>query len=129
MKKLKHVKLFENFNNIKRLITPELKKNLMEICCMYKNEVLGSAEHPSEYWGSGESLKRLVTQDEKIKSILNRMADYSKYDMEGSAENISDYISDEDCDYIAEFLDLPPLNYEEDWTVEEEDTWAPLPNF
>ena len=127
MKKLKHVKLFENFNNV----DPKLKKTLMLICSMYKNEVLGSTEHPCEYWGDGEPLIELAskTEDTKIKDILDKMADYSLYDYEGSNDSIFDYLQDADCDYIAEFLDLPPLNYEEDWTDEEEDTWSPLPNF
>jgi hypothetical protein len=122
MKKLKHVKLFENFNNI----DPKLKKTLMLICSMYKNEVLGSTEHPCEYWGDGEPLRELAskTDDTTIKSILDRMADYSQYDDEGDMENIFDYLQDADCDYIAEFLGLTPLSYEEDWTDEEEDTWS-----
>ena len=108
MKKLKHVKLFENFNNIDE----KLKKTLMLICSMYKNEVLGYTEHPCEYWGDGQPLRELAskTDDPTIKDILDKMADYSQYDDEGSNESIFDYLEDGDCDYIAEFLGLTPLS-------------------
>jgi hypothetical protein len=30
-----------------------------------------------------------------------------------------DYLQDADCDYIADFLGLTPLQYDDDWTDEE----------
>jgi hypothetical protein len=92
---------------------------------MYKDEVLGSIVHSSDTWEDGTILKELVkeTDDSKIKSILDNMAKLSNFDYKGHSESIFDYLQDEDCDYIAKFLGLVPLNYEEDWTDEEEDTW------
>jgi hypothetical protein len=121
MKKLKHVKLFENFNNFE----PELKQTLIKILSMYKNELYGSREHPSEYWGDGESLRVLADKandegiDEGIIDILDKMADYSLAEDEGDAENIFDYLQDWDYNYIADFLGLPRLEDQED-----EDTWS-----
>ena len=121
---MKYIKLFESFESFNDSDT-ELNKTLMEICCMYKDEVLGSIVHPCESFDDGTSLKELAskTDDSRIKSILNNIAQLSYYDFEGHAESIFDYMQDEDCDYIANFLGLAPLNYEEDWTDEEEDTW------
>lgn len=119
---MKYIKLFESFSDL----DPELKKALKEICCMYKDEVLGSIVHPCESFDDGSSLKELAskTDDSRIKSILGNIAQLSKFDCEGDAESIFDYMQDEDCDYIAKFLGLAPLNLEEDWTDEEEDTWS-----
>ena len=124
---MKYIKLFESFESFNDSDT-ELNKTLMEICCMYKDEVLGSIVHPCESFDDGTSLKELAskTDDSRIKSILNNIAQLSYYDCEGHAESIFDYMQDEDCDYIANFLGLAPLNYEEDWTDEEEDTWYGL---
>ena len=127
---MKYIKLFESFNVYEEFGTNYvwkgwLKKTLMEICCMYKDEVLGSIVHSSDTWEDGTILKELVkeTDDSKIKSILDNMAKLSNFDYKGHSESIFDYLQDEDCDYIANFLGLAPLNYEEDWTDEEEDTW------
>ena len=127
---MKYIKLFESFNVYEEFGTNYvwkgwLKKTLMEICCMYKDEVLGSIVHSSDTWEDGTILKELVkeTDDSKIKSILDNMAKLSNFDYKGHSESIFDYLQDEDCDYIAKFLGLAPLNYEEDWTDEEEDTW------
>ena len=123
---MKYIKLFESFNDL----DPVLKKNLKEICCMYKDEVLGSIVHYSDTWDDGTTLKELAskTDDSRIKSILFSIAKLSKFDYEGHAESIFDYLQDEDCDYIAKFLGLAPLNLEEDWTDEEEDTWSTYNN-
>lgn len=123
---MKYIKLFESFNDL----DPVLKKNLKEICCMYKDEVLGSIVHYSDTWDDGTTLKELAskTDDSRIKSILFSIAKLSKFDYEGHAESIFDYLQDEDCDYIANFLGLAPLNLEEDWTDEEEDTWSTYNN-
>jgi hypothetical protein len=120
---MKYIKLFESFTVYEEFGTNYvwsqwLKGTLMEICCMYKDEVLGRRRWHSDTW-DGTTLKELAkeTDDSKIKSILVSMADYK------DVESIFDYLKDEDCDYIAEFLGLAPLKYEEDWTDEEEDTW------
>ena len=120
---MKKLKTFENFN---QNINPELIKALKRICCMYKNECMSSVEHPCEYFGDGSYLLELseTCEDEKISRILEEIAEYSKLDDEGSSEAIFDYIGDEDCDYIAQFLGLPPLDYEGDWTDEDEDNWT-----
>ncbi len=127
---MKYIKLFESFTVYEEFGTNYvwsqwLKKTLMEICCMYKDEVLGSIVHYSDTWDDGTTLKELAkeTDDSKIKSILVSMAELSHLDYEGHAESIFDYLQDEDCDYIAKFLGLAPLKYEEDWTDEEENTW------
>ena len=127
---MKYIKLFENFTVYEEFGTNYvwsqwLKKTLMEICCLYKDEVLGSIVHPCESFDDGTSLKELAkeTDDSRIKSILDSMAELSHLDYEGHAESIFDYLQDEDCDYIAKFFVIAPLNYEEDWTDEEEDTW------
>ena len=101
MKKIKHIKLFENFSNI----DPELVRNLKMICRMFKSECLGSSEHPCEEFGEGEELIELAekTDDRRIKSILKKMARYSQLDADGSAENIFDHLDDRDCDYVAQF--------------------------
>lgn len=122
MKKLKYVKLFENFGNE---ISPELISALKTICTCYKSECGGSTEHLSEYFGEGDVLLRLsqTTDDIRIKNILSNVADLCQEECEGSAENIIEWISDDDCDYIANVLGLKPLDYEGDWTSEEEEIW------
>ena len=122
MKKLKYVKLFENFGSD---LDTKLRKALCDICFNYKEECLGSAVHISEDFGDGSILLRYaeMTDDIRIKKILNNVAELCKEECEGSAEHITEYISDDDCDYIASFLGLKPLNYEDDWTDEEETTW------
>jgi hypothetical protein len=121
MKKLKHIKLFESFSNI----NPKLKKELMQICIMYKNAVLNFNEYPSEYWGDGSILLDLAeeTDDKSMKNLLYRVAQYTELDAEGSNEDIFDHIEETDCNWIAKFLGLTPLSYEEDWTDEEEQMW------
>ena len=132
---MKYIKLFENFtydnlsenlsekfNFWKRALEPEeIKLTLVQICCMYKDENLGFQHNYSDTWGDGTWLKEVAeeTNDSKIKSISDNMIKLSK----GQGESLSDYLKDEDCDYIAKFLGIAPLNYEEDWTKEEEDTW------
>lgn len=85
----------------------------------------GSAEHLSEYFDNGDILLTLsqTTDDSRIKNILSSVAEYCELESEGSAEIILEWITDDDCDYIAKFLGLEPLDYEGDWTKEEEDSW------
>lgn len=118
---MKYIKLFENFNSL----DPRLVKFLKIIVTCYKTEVLGSTEHISEYFGEGDSLRSLSQScgDERIASILNRVADASMEECGGSSVYLIETIGDSDCDYIAQFLGLPSLSYEEDWTREEEDNW------
>lgn len=118
-----NLKTFENFGSNQ---DPKLVSAIKRICTMYKSECQGSSEHPCEYFGDGSYLKELskTCSDENISDILNRMADYSRYDDEGSSEAIFDYITDDDCDYIAKFLNLPALDYEGEWTDDEEDNWS-----
>ena len=132
---MKYIKLFESFtydnlsenlsekfNFWKRALEPEeIKLTLVQICCMYKDENLGFSHNYSDTWGDGTWLKEVAeeTNDSKIKSISDNMIKLSK----GQGKSLSDYLKDEDCDYIAKFFGIAPLNYEEDWTKEEEDTW------
>ena len=118
---MKYVKTFENFNSL----DPSLVKSLKTIATSFKTEVLGSTVHLSEEFGEGYELKDLSQScgDEKIASILNRVADASLEECEGSSVNILEVVNEEDCDYIAQFLGLQPLAYEKDWTQEEEKTW------
>lgn len=118
---MKYIKTFENFNSI----DPNLVKSLKTIVTSFKTEMLGSTVHLSEEFGEGYELKDLAEYcgDEKIASILNRVAKISLEECEGSAVNILEIVNEEDCDYIAQFLGLQPLNYEELWTQEEEKTW------
>lgn len=119
---MKYIKLFENFENE---IDPKLKRALTIICVNYKEECLGGAVHLSEEFDEGQSLLRYaeMTDDSRIKSILSKVAELCQSECEGNAEHIVEYISDEDCDYIANFLGISPLKYEEDWTEEEEMNW------
>jgi hypothetical protein len=118
---MKYIKTFENFNSL----DPNLVKSLKTIVTSFKTEMLGSTVHLSEEFGEGYELKDLAEYcgDEKIASILNRVAKISLEECEGSAVNILEIVDEEDCDYIAQFLGLQPLNYEELWTQEEEKTW------
>jgi hypothetical protein len=131
---MKHIKLFENFETevsdigdpfYSNQFESNLEKVLRTIVTCYKTEVLGSREHLSEYFDDGKLLINLAEYcgDEKISSILNRVADASMEEYEGSSANIMEEVDDSDCDYIAQFLGLTPLSYEEDWTVEEEKEW------
>lgn len=117
---MKYIKLFENFGN-----EIDLKKYLTIICVNYKEECLGSIVHLSEEFGEGQSLLRYaeMTDDSRIKSILSKVAELCQSECEGNTEHIGEYVSDEDCDYIAQFLSVYPLRYEEDWTKEEEINW------
>lgn len=110
--KQKHIKLFENFQEM----DPKLVKTLKTIANIYKSEFMGSTEHTSEYFGDGDSLKKLVslTSDEKIKRILNKTAECCKEECEGSAEHIGEWLYHDDYDYIADLLDLPSIDDEED---------------
>lgn len=122
MKKLKYMKLFENFG---AELDPKLIKALKDICTCYKSECMGNTEHLSEYFDNGDILLTLsqTTDDSRIKNILSSVAEYCELECEGSAEIILEWITDDDCDYIAKFLGLEPLDYEGDWTKEEEDSW------
>lgn len=119
---MRYIKLFENFGNE---VDPKLRRALIIICVNYKSECLGSTVHLSEDFGEGGSLLRYaeMTDDNRIKSILSSVAELCQYECEGSAEHITEYVSDEDCDYISNFLGLDPLDYEGDWTAEEESNW------
>lgn len=100
-----------------------MKNDLKRIAVLFKEEYLGNIEHPSEYWGNGEGLKELKTDDPKIKEILYKISEYSYRDYKGEGVSIFEYINGEQCNYIAEFLGLNPLDYESDWTDEEEEIW------
>lgn len=125
MKKLNYIKLFENFQSE---VEPRLKNALKIIVSTYKNECLGGAEHISEEFGEGDILKEYtkLTSDDKIQSILNNMANCCSDEFEGSAEHLCDWIDDDDCDYIADFIGLERLDYESDWTEQEEEDWCEI---
>lgn len=112
-----------NYNYPGLIEDRKLASTLKLICQLYKNESLGSAEHPAEYFGDGSYLLSIKTQDKRISQILKSIAQYSELDAEGSAEHIFDYMQDEDCHYIADFLGLPKLDLNNDWTEEEEQVW------
>jgi len=123
---MKYIKLFENFDSI----NPELVKALKKIVFSYKSELLGENAHPSEDFGDGKVLMKLIgtlikagNHDNRICSILREYALLCEEDSEGSIVHIPEYISDDDCNYIADFLGLERLDYYSDWTNEEEDTW------
>lgn len=118
---MKYVKTFENFNST----DSELLRNLKIIVTSFKTEVLGSTVHLSEEFGEGQQLKELAKScgDGKISKILKKVADASYEECEGSSVNILEVVDEGDCDYISQFIGLPPLNYEADWTQEEEKTW------
>lgn len=120
---MKYVKTFELFQNIDPQM--ELEKTLKHICTMVKQEIGGSTEHPSEYFGEGNELEDLAdkTDDARIKSILDSVAKCCLEECEGGSVNILEFVSDDDCHYIADFLGLPRLNLEQEWTEEEENTW------
>lgn len=115
---MKHIKLFENFEGT---IDPRLEKALKNICMLVKDDILGSIEHPSEYFGDGDVLLSIANtvSDNRIKDILIRAAECSESDYQGSIEHISEWIGDDDCDYIADFLGIPRLNLEDEWTDDE----------
>jgi hypothetical protein len=118
---MKYVKTFENFNPL----DPNLVKSLKTIVTSFKTEMLGSTVHLSEEFEEGDELRRLAQScdDQKIASILEIVADACFDECEGSTVNILEIIDEEDCDYIAQFLGLDPLAYEELWTQEEEKNW------
>ena len=107
---MKNIKLFEEFAQ-----DSNLKKALETICDLYVEECEGGAVHPSEDFGEGDELKELANevQDDRIKSILNNMAECCLAECEGSAEHLCDWINDEDCNYICDYLgiDRKDLSY------------------
>ena len=60
---------------------------------------------------------------EKIASILNKISECCEMEVEGESVHISDYISDDDCNYISDMLALPRLNFDAEWTEEEENSY------
>lgn len=120
---MKHIKLFENFEGS---VDPKLEKTLKNICMLVKSDILGSIEHPSEYFGDGSGLLNMANTvtDDRIKDILKRVAECSESEVDGNTEHISEWVGQNDCDYIADFLSLPKLNLEDEWTDDEESIWG-----
>lgn len=98
---MKYIKLFENFG-----ISAQLTNALRTIVDHYKEEDEGAIVHPSEDFGEGEILIELSneTNDDRISSILKDYAKLCEYECDGSAEHVCDWINDDDCDYIEQFL-------------------------
>jgi hypothetical protein len=125
---MKYIKLFENFG----AVNPELEKVLKTIVSSYKEERLGNIVHPSEDFGDGSFLMKLIgtlikagNHDNRICGILRDYAMLCGEEAEGDSVHVSEYIDDSDCDYIADFLGCERLNFDEDWTDEEEAIWDP----
>jgi len=96
------IKLFEEFGKNSRL-----DGALKTICDLYAEECDGGAVHPSEYFDDNE-LRELTNevQDDRIKSILNNMADCCLSEYEGNAEHLCDWMSDDDCNCICDYLGM-----------------------
>lgn len=97
------IKLFEEFGKNSRL-----DGALKTICSLYEEECEGGAIHPSEDFDDGSELKELANdvEDSRIKSILNNMAECCLAECEGSAEHLCDWINDDDCNYICDYLGI-----------------------
>ena len=108
---MKNIKLFEefgqNFNN------SNLNRTLKTICDLYEEECNGGSVHPSEYFNEGEELKELANsvEDTRLKSILNNMAQCCEAECDGSAEHLCDWINDDDCHYICDFMGIDRMEF------------------
>lgn len=119
---MKYIKLFENFDSI----YPKLHSTLIIICRLYKNEILGDRVHVSESF-DGQSISELAKEtlqlnqeySEKIASILSKISECCEMEVEGELVHISEFISDDDCNYISDMLALPRLDFYDEWTEEE----------
>ncbi len=100
------MKYLKKFNEMSS--DSELSRALLTIIDLYKSECNGDSIHPSEDFNEGDELLALANtiQDKRIKSILSSMAELCKAECDGSAEHMCDYINDDDCDYISNFLGI-----------------------
>jgi hypothetical protein len=107
----------ENFAFDPKSVTKDqldrLAKSLKTICELYKDECEGGSVHPSEEFNDGEELKELANgvQDDRIKSILNNMAQCCEAECEGSAEHLCDWINDDDCHYMCDFMGIDRMEF------------------
>lgn len=107
---MKNIKLFEEFGESS---FPDLNSTLKTICDLYEEECNGVTIHPSEYFDDGDELRELVNgkggwyiKDKRIKSILNNIADCCLAECDGSAEHLCDWMSDDDCNYICDYIQI-----------------------
>ena len=106
---MKFIKLFENFSDV----NSELNSVLKKITSSYEKDLSGGTVHPSEDFDDGSSLMQLIgtlikggEHDNRICSILRHYAMLCKAESNGGAEHLSDYIDDDDYEYINNFLGI-----------------------
>lgn len=111
---MKIIKLFEEFGGSH----PDLNSTLKTICELYEEECNGGSVRPSEHFDDGEELRELANgeggweiEDTRIKSILNNMAQCCEAECDGSAEHLCDWINDDDCHYMCDFMGIDRMEF------------------
>lgn len=107
-----NIKTFNEFKVNENINNDRLSRILKSIVRLTAEECSGSSVHPSEEFGDGGFLKELANNvdDITIAKILNKMADCCEAECDGSAEHMNDWIYDNDCKYICNFLGMPELD-------------------